>query len=58
MRGGSCSVAIGHLGCAMWLRLVVNGLRAGEVWIDDRASDGGVVPADPCAFDAWVPELA
>ena len=41
MRGGSCSVAIGHLGCAMWLQLVVNGPRAGDrcdPWLEPTSS--------------------
>ena len=47
------SIPVGHFGCAMWVRLVVNGNHSGEVWIDDRASDGGVYPLEPCQFNEW-----
>jgi hypothetical protein len=47
------TIPIGHFGCAVWARLVVSGPHAGEVWIDDRSSDGGIRPADPARFDGW-----
>ena len=47
------TIRIGHLGCAMWVLLIVTGSRAGEVWIDDRGSDHGIYPAEPCRFDEW-----
>ncbi|MCL2466704.1 MAG: SMI1/KNR4 family protein [Micrococcales bacterium] len=47
------TIPIGHLGCAIWVLLVVAGSRAGEVWIDDRANDYGIYPAEPCKFDDW-----
>jgi hypothetical protein len=49
----SGSIPIGHFGCAMWVRLVVAGPEAGNVWLDDRASNGGIVPLDPPAFQDW-----
>jgi hypothetical protein len=47
------TVPIAHLGCAMWVLLVLNGRHAGEVWLDDRASDGGILPLEPTGFDGW-----
>jgi hypothetical protein len=47
------SIPIGHLGCAMWIRLVVNGEHAGQVWLDNRASDQGIHPMVPQNFDEW-----
>jgi len=47
------TIPIAHLGCAMWVRLVVSGPRRGEVWLDDRASDQGIFPLTPATFDAW-----
>jgi hypothetical protein len=37
----------------MWVRLVVTGREAGNVWLDDRASYEGIAPLDPPAFQDW-----
>lgn len=47
------TIPIGHLGCAIWLRLVVAGPLAGQVWTDDRANVGGLRPASPSGFAPW-----
>ena len=47
------SIPIAHLGCAMWVRLIVSGDRAGELWLDDRASDEGIYPVSPVRFIDW-----
>ena len=47
------TIPIAHLGCAIWLRLVVTGPLAGQVWTDDRASDQGLYPACPREFTEW-----
>ena len=39
------AIPIANLGCAVRLVLVVTGSRAGQVWVDDRANDGGLFPA-------------
>jgi hypothetical protein len=36
---------LAHLGCGIRVFLVVHGVRAGEVWVNDVANDGGVLPA-------------
>jgi hypothetical protein len=41
----SGSMRISHYGCAIYYLLVVSGPEAGKIWIDDRASDGGIFPA-------------
>ena len=33
-----------HLGCGIYCNLVVNGKEKGNIWIDDRGSDGGIYP--------------
>ena len=33
-----------NYGCAVSLNLVVNGPEKGNIWVDDRGSDGGVYP--------------
>ncbi len=38
------SVAIVHFGCGAYVRLAVCGRSAGQVWFDDRVSDGGLRP--------------
>ena len=39
------AIPIAHLGCAIWLLLIVTGPERGTIWLDDRASDGGIRPA-------------
>ena len=39
------AIPIANLGCAIRVLLVVSGPQEGQVWIDDRASDGGIYPA-------------
>lgn len=39
------AIPIANLGCAIRLLLIVNGPERGHIWIDDRASDGGIYPA-------------
>ncbi len=39
------AIPIAHLGCAIWLMLIVTGPERGNIWIDDRASDAGIYPA-------------
>lgn len=39
------SLRICHYGCAIYYLLVVTGTEAGNIWVDDRASDGGIYPA-------------
>jgi hypothetical protein len=36
---------LAHFGCGIRAVLVVRGTRFGEVWVDDLANDGGVMPA-------------
>lgn len=38
------AIPICHMGCAMRIWLVVTGAEAGQVWLDDRASDKGFTP--------------
>ena len=38
------SLRISHYGCAIYYILIVSGIEKGNVWIDDRASDGGIYP--------------
>ena len=47
------SIPIAHMGCAMWVRMVVSGPRSGQVWLDDRASDAGIYPLEPITFIDW-----
>jgi hypothetical protein len=47
------TIPIGHMGCAIWVRLVVTGIHAGEVWLDDRSSDQGIYPDEPASFSDW-----
>ncbi|MEK8130842.1 hypothetical protein WMW72_23325 [Paenibacillus filicis] len=35
---------ISNFGCGVSINLVVKGLSYGEIWVDDRASDGGIYP--------------
>lgn len=39
------SMRICHYGCAIYYLLVVTGREAGNIWVDDRANDGGIYPA-------------
>lgn len=52
------AIPICHLGCAMWVWLVVSGPERGRVWIDDRASDNGIRPVvgkadERLTFGGW-----
>lgn len=47
------AIPIAHMGCAIQLYLVVAGPLAGQVWTDDRASDGGIYPCEPVTFGEW-----
>ncbi len=38
-------IAICNFGCAVSLNLVVNGEEYGNIWTDDRGSDGGIRPS-------------
>jgi hypothetical protein len=40
---------IGTLGCTMNMVLVVTGATRGQVWMDDRGADGGLIPYSPFA---------
>lgn len=53
-------IALGHVGCGQLALLVVQGAHAGEVWIDARAADAGVVRAVPdftSYYRAWIDAL-
>src|SRR5207237_538053 len=39
------SMRICHHGYAIYYLVVVTGQEAGNIWVDDRANDGGVYPA-------------
>ena len=39
------SMRICHYGCAIYYLLIVSGKEAGNIWVDDRANDGGIYPA-------------
>jgi hypothetical protein len=39
------SMRICHYGCAIYYLLVVTGINAGQIWVDDRANDCGIYPA-------------
>jgi hypothetical protein len=39
------SIRICHYGCAIYYLLVISGTEAGQIWVDDRASDKGIYPA-------------
>ena len=39
------SLRICHYGCAIYYLLIVSGKEAGNIWVDDRASDNGIYPA-------------
>jgi hypothetical protein len=45
------SLVICHFGCGAVYRLVVTGPARGQVWFDDRCSDGGLIPGP--GFDRW-----
>lgn len=42
---------IDEYGCAAFHRLIVTGEARGQVWFDDRASDGALTPGP--TFAAW-----
>ena len=46
------ALPISHLGCGTWALLVLNGPAANGVWIDDRASDGGI-RREVDTFEDW-----
>ncbi|HEY3608838.1 MAG TPA: SMI1/KNR4 family protein [Pseudonocardiaceae bacterium] len=51
------SLIIVHFGCGAFFRLVVTGSARGQVWFDDRESDGGLMPAARDFFEwyqAWL----
>ncbi|WP_232660616.1 hypothetical protein [Pseudonocardia sp. TRM90224] len=45
------SLIIAEFGCGAFHRLVVTGPARGQVWFDDRASDGGLSPQTD--FRTW-----
>jgi hypothetical protein len=45
------SFAIVEFGCGAFFRLVVSGPATGQVWFDDRATDGGLQPGPQ--FHLW-----
>jgi hypothetical protein len=47
------AMPVSHLGNGIKILLVVSGARVGRIWIDDRASDGGLYPEDGLDFGAW-----
>lgn len=47
------AIPLAHMGCAIRVYLVVTGPLAGQVWTDDRASDGGIYPCEPVRFIDW-----
>ncbi len=52
------SLILGHFGCGAYHRLVVTGELTGEVWFDDRGSDGGVTREGEFAdwYLSWLDE--
>lgn len=47
-RHSSGSLIISDQGCGLWIRLIITGPLAGEIWLDDRADGDGLRPL----FDA------
>lgn len=47
------SLPIAHLGCGMFVHLVISGEARAELWLDDRISDNGVYPLDKEGFHHW-----
>ncbi len=39
------SLIIGDRGCGSWTRIIITGPLAGEIWYDERADSGGLLPA-------------
>ena len=37
-------VRLSHFGCGVFINLIVNGPEYGNMWVDDRANDGGIYP--------------
>lgn len=35
-----------HLGCAIYVNLIITGKERGNIWIDDRSSDAGIYPVN------------
>ncbi len=50
------SLVIAEFGCGAFHRLVVTGPARGEVWFDDRGSDGGLTPEADFRtwYDTWL----
>ena len=46
------SIVLSHEGCGYYDRLVITGQQAGQVWVDARASDSGILPLN-CDFYTW-----
>jgi hypothetical protein len=38
------TIPIAHYGCGITAILVITGEQRGNIWIDDRANDGGIIP--------------
>jgi hypothetical protein len=45
------ALPIGTLGCTMDMILVITGPARGQVWMDDRGADGGLIPDSD--FQTW-----
>jgi hypothetical protein len=37
---------ISHQGCGRYVNLVITGKERGNIWVDNRVSDGGIYPVD------------
>jgi hypothetical protein len=51
------AIPICHMGCAIYIYLVTTGAETGNVWMDDRSSDGGWQPLRLTFlqwYDAWI----
>lgn len=46
------SLVIAEFGCGAFHRLIITGHARGQVWFDDRASDGGLTP-EAADFHSW-----
>ncbi len=53
------TIRLAHIGCGNFLFLAVNGEEYGNIWIDDRASNGEIVPyidqktGNRMTFETW-----